>query len=80
MKTAANYTKRIENAPTRTRKVVRLKDGNGNKLARKIRRDARGLYVVNKGARGYLKKHVECVDGGTIRCIFVTRSVAYYVG
>ena len=61
-------------------KQVSLKDGNGNKLARKIHRDSKGLYVINKGMKGYLVKSVKShVVGDKYLSIRVTRKVDYYV-
>lgn len=63
----------------RTFRITKLLDGNGNKLNRKIRRDWKGLYVINHGMRGYLTKTVEVSHGSNVRLIEVTRQVDYYV-
>jgi len=65
---------------TKTHKMVYLKDGNGNKLVRKIRRDDDGLYVVRFGMKGRLKKTIivdDSVEG--YHLITVTRQVDYYI-
>ena len=64
----------------KTRKTTYLKDGNGNKLVRKMRRDKDGLYVIRFGMKGRLKKTVrvdDSVEG--YHLIYVTRQVDYYI-
>ncbi len=62
----------------KTYKTTKLVDGNGNKLNRKIRRDNKGLYVINHGMRGTLIKSVVVSDIGDYHVIDVTRKVDYY--
>lgn len=60
-------------------KIIYLRDGNGNKLTRKVRRDDKGLYVINHGMRGRLKKTVRAYDlSNKYHVISVTRQVEYY--
>lgn len=60
-------------------KTINLVDGNGNKLNRKIRRDSKGLYVINHGRRGTLVKTVDSWECSKFLAIEVTRKVDYYV-
>ena len=60
-------------------KTVTLLDGNGNKLKRKIRRDSKGLYVINNGRRGTLIKIVSSWECSKFIVIEVIRKVDYYV-
>ena len=60
-------------------KTINLVDGNGNKLKRKIRRDSKGLFVINHGMKGYIKKTVDSWECSKFLAIEVTRKVDYYV-
>jgi hypothetical protein len=55
-----------------------LLDGNGNKLKRKVRKDDKGLYVINHGMRGRLKKSVRSFDCDGWHVINIIRQVDYY--
>ena len=60
-------------------KTVKLVDGNGNKLTRKIRKDDKGLYVINHGMKGYLKKIIESFECSKFISIEIIRKVDFYV-
>ena len=71
-------TKNLKNLKKRALKTVYLVDGNGNKLNRKVRRDAKGLYVINNGMRGTLIKSVKTWDASSFDVIETTRKVDFY--
>lgn len=62
----------------KTHKTTKLVDGNGNKLKRKIRKDSKGLFVINHGRRGTLIKTVKTTDIGEYHVIDITRKVDFY--
>ena len=72
-------TKNLKNLKKRAIKTVYLLDGNGNKLNRKVRRDDKGLFVINHGMRGVLVKSVNTWDASAFNVIETTRKVDYYV-
>lgn len=60
-------------------KHTHLQDNQGRKLSRKVRRDSRGLYIINHGMKGYLIKSVKQYDCDQYHVINITRKVDYYL-
>jgi len=62
-----------------TFKSVYLRDNNGNQIYRKVRRDSKGLFVINRGMKGYLKKQVIPSICKGVNYLLIIRRVDYYV-